>query len=425
LSIFSFGDDFRARADDWGIVDTKGFRGTCWAPWLWWDIDRDNDLDQALVDARRLAAHLLERFPTLDVDALLVFYSGFKGFHVGVPTSLWQPEPSVLFNQTTRRFATLIAEQAGVSVYDPKRGHRIDEGIYDQVRAFRAPNSKHPKSGCYKRRLSFDELLGLTLDRMRQIAHQPEPFDLPPPAGPSEQAAAAWREAEDWVRRQADEKVQRCAAGKSSPHLNQITRDFIAHGAERGDRHRLLFSAAADLAEHGCPPDLAHALLTESALDSGLSPAEVRRQIDCGLAHGAKVGNASASPTSDASSESSGLAEPAVPRSDPATIQGQLAALWASTSGPPPAHEAINGVAASGATPAHGDTPHLAQVAASTAPVADAADVEKQVAALWNAPPADAGDAWESEQDRREAGQHDFPFGANLTGPYGPGGERR
>jgi hypothetical protein len=35
----------------------------------------------------------------------------------------------------------------------------------------------------------------------------------------------------------------------------------------------------------GCPPPLAHALLTEAALDSGLPPSEVRRQIDCGLEH--------------------------------------------------------------------------------------------------------------------------------------------
>jgi len=44
-----------------------------------------------------------------------------------------------------------------------------------------------------------------------------------------------------------------------------------------------LFSAAANLAEFGCPVALAHALLTEIALDSGLSPSDVRRQIDCGL----------------------------------------------------------------------------------------------------------------------------------------------
>jgi hypothetical protein len=98
--------------------------------------------------------------------------------------------------------------------------------------------------------------------------------------------------------------------------------------------------------------------------------------------------------------------------------------LWASTSRPPPAHIA-EGVAESGATLADGEAPRFVKGAASATPVVDPADLERQLAALWNAPPADAGDAWESEQDRRDAGQHDFPFGANLTGPYGPGGERR
>ena len=77
-----------------------------------------------------------------------------------------------------------------------------------------------------------------------------------------------------------------------SARLNRATLDFIANGAGTGDRHRLLFSAAANLAEFGCPVELAHELLTEAALDSGLSPSETRRQIDCGLNHSRK-GNGS------------------------------------------------------------------------------------------------------------------------------------
>jgi hypothetical protein len=71
--------------------------------------------------------------------------------------------------------------------------------------------------------------------------------------------------------------------------LNRSTLAFIRDGAAEGDRHRRLFSAAANLAEFGCPPDLAAELLTEAALDSGLSPAEVRRQIECGLTHTQKA----------------------------------------------------------------------------------------------------------------------------------------
>ncbi len=70
-----------------------------------------------------------------------------------------------------------------------------------------------------------------------------------------------------------------------SASLNRATLDFIRDGAGSGDRHRLLFSAAANLAEFGCPVGLAHELLREAALDSGLSPSETRRQIDCGLKH--------------------------------------------------------------------------------------------------------------------------------------------
>ena len=53
-----------------------------------------------------------------------------------------------------------------------------------------------------------------------------------------------------------------------------------------GDRHRLLFSAAANLAELGCTAALAHELLTEVGLDCGLPPGEVKRQVECGLTHG-------------------------------------------------------------------------------------------------------------------------------------------
>jgi hypothetical protein len=60
-----------------------------------------------------------------------------------------------------------------------------------------------------------------------------------------------------------------------------------------GDRHRLLYSAARNLGEFGCPHELAWALLSEAALDSGLPPREVRRQIECGLADAQKTGGLS------------------------------------------------------------------------------------------------------------------------------------
>jgi hypothetical protein len=277
LSAFCFGPDFRQLLESTG--STAGFGGVCWAPWLWLDIDRADDLVAALADARRLAAFILARYPALDDDDLLAFYSGSKGFHLGIPSSVWKSEPSATFNRVVRRFAESIADAAGVV---------IDIGVYDVVRAFRAPNSRHPKTGRHKRRLSHNELMGLSPERVLLLAERPEPFDLPAPTGRDEQAAADWLDAERRVAEEAEAKAKRQAERNGTPALNRLTLDFIRDGADQGDRHRRLYSAAANLAEFGCPHLLAHALLTEAALDSGLPPSEVRRQIDCGLAHTGK-----------------------------------------------------------------------------------------------------------------------------------------
>lgn len=274
LSAFRFGDDFQQRADQWGRLDVKGFDGASWSRWLWFDIDRA-DIGQALADVRRLAAFVVERY-SLDGDELLLFFSGSKGFHVGLPSSLWEPSASVTFHAIVRHLAEALAERAGVV---------IDAGVYDRVRAFRAPNSRHPKTGLHKRRLTFDELMGLSVDAVLQLATQAEAFDVPTFPPVNEQAATDWREAADAVARQADALMERRTSG--AVRLNRQTLDVIRNVEiiAAGDRHRLLFSAAANLSEFDCPVELAFALLSEAGLDSGLSPSEVRRQIECGLKH--------------------------------------------------------------------------------------------------------------------------------------------
>jgi hypothetical protein len=306
LSAFMFGADFRALLESTGSC--RGFDGACWSAWLWFDIDRA-ELDAALRDARRLALAFVERY-RLDDDQLLIFFSGSKGFHLGLPSALWVPEPSATFHRGYRRFAEGIASAVGVN---------IDTGVYDRVRAFRAPNSRHPKTGLHKRRLSLDELTGLSLDAVRKLAEQPAPFDLPDAPSACDRAEADWTEAVELVRRTSEAKAQANGNGKG-PALNRQTLAFIRDGAGEGDRHRLLYSAARNLGEFGCPPALAHALLSEVALDCGLAPKDVVRQIECGLKDQAPiaVGQAPTPPP-------------------PVDLSAQLAALWNS----PPAKEPL------------------------------------------------------------------------------------
>ncbi len=274
LAAFQFGEDFRRLLRETG--STAGYMGPCWSPWLWFDLDAPDaaGLHYAHKDAAALAVFLVERY-SVDPADLLCFFSGSKGFHVGLPTVLWSPDPSADYHKTARRFAESVAELASVTT---------DAGVYDRVRAFRAPNSRHPKSGLHKRRLTLDELTGLSLDKIVELSREPAPFDLPTPTGTSDQAAADWQAAVERGADEAEAKAARRVATGGAPTLNRSTLDFIRHGADQGDRHRLLFSAAANLAEFRCPSALAHTLLEESGLDSGLPPKDVRRQVECGLA---------------------------------------------------------------------------------------------------------------------------------------------
>jgi hypothetical protein len=366
LSAFCFPEDFRRLLLETG--STAGYSGPCWSPWLWFDIDAEGDLPRAQAESEALAEVLVTRYQVAAAD-LLVFFSGSKGFHVGLPTALWSPAPSADFHRTARRFAEHVAELAGAT---------IDAGVYDRVRAFRAPNSKHPKTGLHKRRLTLAELAG-SLDVILELAKTPAPLKLPTAAKTSETAAADWAAAVALVKTEGQAKAARRVAGNGSPTLNRLTLDFIREGAGTGGRHRLLFSAAANLAEFGCSPALAVALLEESALDSGLPPKDVRRGIECGLAAAGTAptqqdagqslqtdpnGSTVKEPPEAAESDPGGSdGQQSTRATDPTPAAGDLQAaltkLWGSTPATPPADAA--GGSPADATPAPARIPDQAK----------------------------------------------------------------
>lgn len=268
LSAFRFGADFRAHLA--AHRTTKGFAGACWSPWLWFDVDR-GDPAVALADVKRLVGFVLFRYAEFADDDPLYFFSGGKGFHVGLPLT-HSPPPSATFHRTCRGLAARIAADVGVV---------IDAGIYDRVRLLRAPNSAHPATGLHKRRLAHDELMGLTADRIRALAVTPAGFEVPMPSVVPELLPDDWRE----VEAQAGERATAVPRAAASGRLTRATLEFIREGATEGERHTRLFRAAANLREFAAPVELVHALLTDAALDTGLPPTEVKRQIDYGIAH--------------------------------------------------------------------------------------------------------------------------------------------
>ena len=282
LSAFQFGDDFAEHLAR--TSSPAGFTGSTWAPLLWADIDRDEaagGIARALADVRLLVDTLDETYG-VPRQVLLPFLSGGKGFHLGLPTSLWAPPASADFHAVARAFIENLAAEAKVTV---------DAGVFDRVRAFRAPNSRHPKTGLHKLFVPVDRLDSVTVDELLDMARQPMPFEVPSTDGVESVGflAAGWGQAERAVADRAaavEQRQHELASGGGGGSVNKLTRAFLAGDIGTGDRHRLLFSAAANLAEIGCSLPAVRALLTDPALDMGLPPKHVSRGIDSGHAKG-------------------------------------------------------------------------------------------------------------------------------------------
>ncbi len=268
FSAFAFPRQIQEHVEATG--STRDYLGAVGLPYLHFDLDRP-DLDLALRDVRHLSAFVADRY---GVDPL-VHFSGGKGFHVSLPTGGFV-EPSSGVHKVAKALACHLAEEAHVV---------IDTGVYDRVRLWRATNSRHHKSGLHKVRIDLDDLLYLTPSQVRDLAREPIPYDLPEPVTPA-------RLVEDWdqTTRTVEAEVQ--ARRESAPRagearLNLLTRSLITDptSIEVGERHRTLFSAAANLAEFQSVEELVSAMLTEPALDTGLPPRDVERQIRCGIDH--------------------------------------------------------------------------------------------------------------------------------------------
>ncbi len=182
LSLYRFNNKFADHLNKTGSV--RRYTGPTWASWIWFDIDRNGEPQLALDDARLLVRALIELGS--NADDLLIFFSGQKGFHVGVSTALFSPLPAIDFPTTTKMFCKSIASQASIIV---------DLSIYHRLHSLRKPNSRHPQSNLFKRHLSYNELMKLSANDILKLANKPIKFDIPSPSNKSVKLAALWGKA--------------------------------------------------------------------------------------------------------------------------------------------------------------------------------------------------------------------------------------
>lgn len=148
-----------------GHLTVAGYDGPALATFLPLDFDDEENPGRALVTVRRVLGILHER-DGVPVESVRCYYSGAKGFHVEVPSGLFGGfEPSQHIASRLRQLVQLMFPEGNGVLYD--------HAVYEKLRLWRWPNTRHSKTGLYKVPLTGAEILILTLDQIRMLARAP------------------------------------------------------------------------------------------------------------------------------------------------------------------------------------------------------------------------------------------------------------
>jgi len=113
---------------------------------LYFDIDSE-DINLSLDQTRRLYEYLINYIPE---KALLVYFTGKKGFHVECEAAALRIVPSNSLSNIFRYIANKIKNQLDLSL--------LDFSVYDLRRMWRYPGTIHQDTGLYKNLLNKDVL---------------------------------------------------------------------------------------------------------------------------------------------------------------------------------------------------------------------------------------------------------------------------
>lgn len=134
-----------------GKPSVAGYPGPALAEYLPLDFDDKKNPGKALAEAAHFVG-LWEKEWGLPPETLRVFWSGMKGVSIEVPAELFGGfEPSAD-----------IAQRLGVIAAKMNPGAKtLDTTIYEKMRLWRVPNTRHGASGLYKVALPVGALLKL------------------------------------------------------------------------------------------------------------------------------------------------------------------------------------------------------------------------------------------------------------------------
>ena len=155
-TLFLFREEYKQHVEAVGSVRGAD-KFAVWSPFVWFDIDA-GELEQATLNMQTLVRGL----QSMQIEEhIVIFFSGAKGYHVGIDSRVFGLSPSVDMPEQMRIICTQLASLFGVE---------IDTCIYNHNRLWRIPYTIHSKTQCRKIGLSISQALQLSTSQIVQLA---------------------------------------------------------------------------------------------------------------------------------------------------------------------------------------------------------------------------------------------------------------
>lgn len=226
-TMFRFREEYREHVETTGSV-----RGAdqfeCWSDWLWFDIDADS-LDDATADMQAL----LRGIESMGVlDKTVVFFSGSKGYHVGIDSGVFGFKPSQALPEKMRHTCIQIASLLSID---------IDVKIYNHNRLWRVTNTVHSKTKLRKTALDPKKAIELTVDKIKRIAassknRKNRQYLLCDNAAPVESLVRLAKEANTGMVKKSGDWEAPPVSGKHAQSIQAGLDYLLTRGVGRGER---------------------------------------------------------------------------------------------------------------------------------------------------------------------------------------------
>jgi hypothetical protein len=293
---FFFTDEvltYMSAQSDGAAPSIAGYEGRVWAPYLPLDLDHP-ELTPAQEAAKRLVGLFLDKWQ-IDPNALQIYFSGAKGFHLLLDTRLFGRVAAaknlpIIFDSMRRHLAQDLPETLRATV---------DLTIKDRVRLLRLPNTIHEKSKLYKVIFSPTELANLGPRQIRDIARLARPLELTDAtglrSGVNVKASPAAAQLFERVRRQSARLTRKPFVYRFHRPADLSRIDFRCAGVQKiweshiesGYRNNCAIRLASEFRLLGLTRDESEAKLVEwnERNHIGLSPAELQGVVHSAYQH--------------------------------------------------------------------------------------------------------------------------------------------